>query len=426
MAVNDDQYLSALTWSRWMRGANLRLTLGRVVHRFHTFQNDTLGSAIFTNRSTEAENTLRLSYTRVLPAGAELEWGAAAKYADRQRYDVQLAGDLRTDADGLPRPLDLDTSFTATRLGAWAEARVPWTARFSTKLGVRVDHYEYLDNAVRAAPRLAASLELGNGTTLNVSAGRYWQSPSSIWLAGDPSNWANLRPFRVDQLIVGMQKLLRDDLKLQVEAYRKRYRNYPTRTWHPQAILTPGIENVENDVPFGLEPLTSEATGSAMGVELFLQKRLSTVPLYGLASFSINSTEFTSLDRISRIGPYDIPIVANLALGWRPDAFWDLGLRFRTSSGLPRTPYIDAGPDEGRLDFERFNDGGRMPAFHALDVRVDRRWAFGGVQLTTYLDIQDLYNRDYPIAYVWDRRERAPRYEKAIGFLPTIGINLEF
>jgi hypothetical protein len=148
--------------------------------------------------------------------------------------------------------------------------------------------------------------------------------------------------------------------------------------------------------------------------------------VYGLASISINSTEFSALDGVSRISAYDLPITANLAVGWRPNAFWDLGLRFRAASGLPRTAYIASGPQQGRLDFARYNDDGRMPAFHALDIRVDRRWAFRRVQLTTYLDIQDLYNRDNPIAYVWDQRNRAPRYERAIGFLPSLGINLEF
>jgi hypothetical protein len=426
MAVNDDQYFSGLTWSHTAQHSRLQLTLGRVAHSFHTFQNDTLGQPLFTNRSTEAENSLRLNFNRVLASGTELELGATAKHADRLRYDIEIPGSLRTDLEGTARPLDLDSSFTAFRMGWWGEARTQWTTRFSTRLGARADYYAYLDDAVRVAPRLAATLELNGGAALSMSAGRYWQTPSFIWLAGDPSNADNLRPFRVDQIVIGFQKLLREDLKLQLEAYRKRYRAYPTRPWRPQAVLTPGIESVEVDVPFGLEPLTSQGTGSAAGVELFLQKRSSSVPVYGLASISINSTEFSALDGVSRISAYDLPIAANLAVGWRPNALWDLGLRFRAASGLPRTAYINSGPQQGRLDFARYNDDGRMPAFHALDIRVDRRWSFRRVQLTTYLDIQDLYNRDNPIAYVWDQRDRAPRYERAIGFLPSLGVNIEF
>ncbi|MGH7554735.1 MAG: hypothetical protein ACREMQ_17170 [Longimicrobiales bacterium] len=67
-----------------------------------------------------------------------------------------------------------------------------------------------------------------------------------------------------------------------------------------------------------------------------------------------------------------------------------------------------------------------MPTFHALDVRADKRWTFRRAQLITYLEIQDAYNRNNPFLYVWDRRERAPRFETALGILPSIGVNIEF
>jgi DNA-directed RNA polymerase specialized sigma24 family protein len=91
-----------------------------------------------------------------------------------------------------------------------------------------------------------------------------------------------------------------------------------------------------------------------------------------------------------------------------------------------RTPYIATGAREGQIDFRHYNAHGRMPAFHALDLRAEKRWSWRGLQLTTYLDIQDVYNRNNPIAYVWDARKHAPRYEKALGFLPSLGINIEF
>lgn len=143
-------------------------------------------------------------------------------------------------------------------------------------------------------------------------------------------------------------------------------------------------------------------------------------------SVSLNRTRFTALDGVSRVGAYDSPVAATLAAGWRPNAEWDLGLRFRIASGRPLTPYIESGPLEGRIDFQRYHEGGRMPTYHALDVRVDRRWTIGSVQLTTYLDIQDIYNRNNPIVYTWNERLRAPDYEEALGFLPSIGVNIEF
>jgi hypothetical protein len=425
MAINLDQYFSALTWSRSGDRSLLEVTAGRVLYGFDTFQNDTLGATVFTSESAEAENSLRVKYARTLGNGGTVELGAIAKQ-NALDYDVDLPGFLRPDGDGVDRPLDVDTSFTAYRVGTYAEATRQWTSRFSTTLGSRLDYYDYLGGAIRWAPRVAASLGLGGTTSLNLSGGRYWQTPSFIWLVGDPSNPDNLRPIRVDQGVIGIQTLPREDLKVQIEAYYKRYASYPAREWRPQAVVTPGIEHVRADIPFGLEPLSSDGTGTAYGAELFLQKRLSTIPVYGVASLSLNRTRFEGADGVARVGAYDSPVSGSLAAGWRPNESWDFGLRFRAATGLPKTPYVDSGPMEGRLDFDRYHEGGRMPAFHALDLRIDRRWAFRSMQFTTYLDIQDLYNRDNPIAYTWDDREHAPHYERAIGLLPSIGVNVVF
>ncbi len=427
MATNDDQYFTSVTWSHLGERSRLEVTAGRISHAYDTYQNDTLATTIFSNRSTEVETSLRIAYVRTLRDGSALELGGVAKYHTPLRYEVMLPGFSRPDAEGTPRRLDVDTTLTALRAGAFGEARIQWTPRLATTLGMRMDHYGHLGDAVRIAPRLAATLDIGGGTTLNVSGGRYWQTPSFIWLVGDPGNAERLKPLRVDQGVVGVQKLVGANVKLQVDAYYKRYGDYPTRLWHPQAVVAPGnFESVDADVPFGLEPLTSEATGRAYGAELFVQKRLGEVPVYGSAGFSLSRSEFTALDGRTRVGSYDTPVLASILLGWRPAPLWDLGMRFRAGSGRPKTPFIASGPLEGRLDFERYNDGGRMPSFHALDIRIDRRWAFRRFQLTTYLDIQDLYNRNNPIGYLWDDRLRAPRYENAIGFLPSFGINVEF
>jgi hypothetical protein len=86
MAVNDDQYFSALTWSRWLEHAKLQLTLGRAVRAFDTFQNDSLVQPVFTNRSSEIENSVRFTYTTVLPAGGELEGGLSS--STRVRFAI--------------------------------------------------------------------------------------------------------------------------------------------------------------------------------------------------------------------------------------------------------------------------------------------------------------------------------------------------
>lgn len=268
-------------------------------------------------------------------------------------------------------------------------------------------------------------LELDDLTGLSVSAGRFYQAPSYIWLVGDPANPAVLEPFRADQIVAGIERLLRDDLKLQVDGFYKRYRDYPTRVWRPQAVLAPsGFEDATDDIPFGLEPLSSQGKGRAYGAELFLQKKLSRIPVFGLVSLTLSRSEFVGIDGVTRPGAYDARVIGTALMGYRPGARWEVSGKFRFASGRPTTPFRDTGSDAGRLDFTRYN-AERFPTFHALDVRVDRRWSFRGSQLELYLDVQNVYARNVTDRY-WDPRTGRPAANDGITILPTIGVNVEF
>jgi len=240
---------------------------------------------------------------------------------------------------------------------------------------------------------------------------------------GDVQNPRELKPLRADQVVAGWQRLLRPDLKLQIEAYAKTYADYPGRVFRPRAVLQPsGFDDVSNDIPFGLEPLLARATGSVRGTEVFLQKRLSEIPIYGLISASYNRTRFRGLDGSQSTGAFDQPLVFNGLLGWRPNARWEFSGRVRSAQGLPTTPFTSS----GRLDFARYNAGERLPTFFAVDVRVDRRFVFRKSQLVTYVDIQNATARRNVSQIAWDARLRAPKPNESIGLLPSIGVNWEF
>jgi hypothetical protein len=118
-------------------------------------------------------------------------------------------------------------------------------------------------------------------------------------------------------------------------------------------------------------------------------------------------------------------LIVTLGAGYRLNRSWEIGAKWRLASGLPTTPYFETGPNEGRLDFSRYNEGQRLPTFHALDVRVDRRWSFPGIQFEMYLDIQNIYNRKNVSGVRWNFNDQQVEANESIGILPTIGINLE-
>lgn len=427
-APSQRQYFSGLTWRRLVPRGILDVTLGRTWTAFRTIQNDSLNppSPVFRAFSTEGEQSLRTDLSLQVTPRVELGLGAITRYASRLEYDLLLPGPLRRDADGAPQPLVVDTAFTASRTAVYGQAAWQVTPRFRTTFGLRGDHYAFLGGAARTSPRLGARYTLTERTALTASAGRYWQAPSFIWLVGDPTN-ARLRPFRADQAVVGIEFLARPDVKLQLEGFVKAYGEYPLRTFRPQAVLAPsGFDDVTSDIPFGLEPLVSRARGRAVGAEFFAQKQLSDVPLFGLASISVSRTTFDGADGVTRPGSFDTRALANAVLGWRPNAAWELSGKFRVATGLPTTPFVTVGPAAGRQDFLRWNQGPRLPTFHALDLRVDRRWSLRRVQIVSYLDVQNVYGRENVSGVRWNPRLQRVERNASIGLLPSIGFSIEF
>lgn len=432
LAPAQDQYFSGLTWQRSLTRGVGTLTLGRTWTRFRTVQLDsgTVERAplpVLRAYATEGETSLRGDLTLQPGGGLTLDLGAAARYAGGLEYDLLLDGDLRRDADGAPRPLATDTSFSAFRGAAYAQAALDLTSRLRASLGTRADWYAHPDGAVRVAPRAALSYRVGEDGSVTLAGGRYWQAPSFLWLVGDPSNAAALRPFRADQVVASVSGLLRRDLRLQVEGYVKRYARYPARVFRPRAVYQPtGFDDVTSDIPLGLEPLLSEGTGRVWGVDVVLQKRLSESPFYGVLSASYNHSRFAALDGVTVRGAFDSPFTGSLLLGWRPGAAWEVSGRARAAAGLPVTPYVTEGPQAGRLDYARFNEGGRYPAFVSVDLRVDRRWTVRRTQLIGYVDVQNANGRRNVSFYQWDPRTRSVQTQQFLAVLPSIGLTWEF
>ena len=176
-----------------------------------------------------------------------------------------------------------------------------------------------------------------------------------------------------------------------------------------------------------LLPMSSAGNGHVRGLEFFLKKRL-TEGLYGQIAYSLSRTEQAALDGVLRRGSFDTPHVLTAVGGYRIGERWELSSRFTLASGRPYTPpLMPESYDQNRLiyDLERFN-AERFPAFHRLDVRVDRKFRLLGRNASLFAEVQNLYNHQSTINYEWNQKTRELNAEKQLGFLPIVGINVEF
>ena len=118
------------------------------------------------------------------------------------------------------------------------------------------------------------------------------------------------------------------------------------------------------------------------------------------------------------------------ALGsYRLGRGWEFGARFRVISGPLATPclggiYSSAAGSYACISGGAFSE--RLPTFHQLDLRVDKRWEFQTWKLSTYLDVINVYNRGNVEALDYNYNFTQRIYQTGLPFLPSLGIRGEF
>ncbi len=414
------QYILGATWKHLLENGYAKFVFSRTYTNFETFQNDSSLNTIFQNYSREAEIGFKAETELQLSKHIDLITGNLFEYGTLNEYDVLIPGFLRIDDKGISNEFRLDTNFHTIKNATYATVSLS-IDKLRLTSGIRADYYNMTKDKWHISPRLAVFYYLNNSMTLIASLGRYYQAPQSIWLIGDKSN--NLKALQADQMVIGLSHMPMEELKIQVEAFYKLYNNYPARIWRPQSVISPsGFDNIYGDIPYGLEPISSEGNGISRGLELYIQKKISDIPIWGLFSLTYAQTSFTSLDGIERAGSYDSRFITNLSIGYNLRNNWEISGKFRASTGVPTTPF----DNNGNLDFSKYNEGERLPFNHQLDIRVDKKWYINKTMLNTYLDIQNIYNQENVFRRSFNRKTRETVDNTGIGILPSIGILFEF
>jgi hypothetical protein len=115
----------------------------------------------------------------------------------------------------------------------------------------------------------------------------------------------------------------------------------------------------------------------------------------------------------------------NAVVSFKPGGGWELGAKFRLSSGRPGTPVIDSTFDADSGTYSQVRGdirSVRLPLFSQLDLRAEKTWLFEQWSLSTFLDVQNVYNATNVEAVRYDYRFRNSAPVSSLPFLPTIGV----
>jgi TonB-dependent Receptor Plug Domain/Carboxypeptidase regulatory-like domain len=285
-------------------------------------------------------------------------------------------------------------------VGTWASVAASLgAARFTT--GVRVDRFGRI-RQVAVQPRAELSVQLPASFKVRLAAGAYRRPPEN----NDEYLDRTLNPERATQVVLGTEFGPREGLKVQVSAYYTDRSNLLTR------IDDGDYKNVGRGTTYGGELLAILRRGD----------------FSAWASYSLSrSTRVDRPNAESRLFDFDQPHDLNLAASWKLGR-WQLGARFRYSSGQPYTPVtssvFDSDSDAYVPLFGDVNSQ-RVAGHHQADVRIDRSWKVGRVTLSAFLDVQNVYLNASTVGYGYsfDYSERFGF--ESIPILPSIGLRGE-
>lgn len=308
-------------------------------------------------------------------------------------------------------PQNFDSSFIGeeTNASAFANLRVAPTRRLNLNIGIRYD-YTGFSNAGKVSPRLSGSLKLSEKSSINIATGIFYQDPLFVDIADNDGG--KLDPEKAIHYIAGYKHYFSSDLKFTGEIYYKDF---------DDLIVRPNT---------AINSLANQGDGFAYGIDLSLVKRLSD-KYNGQVSYSYSESKRNNRDGK---GEYDYlysqPHLFNFLLSYQPSIKWIFSGKIRYSTGQPTNSAILFSDVHSTVGFERFgqeltgiNDI-RNDAVIGIDFRMDRRFQFRKSAFTTFIDIQNVLNRENASTRTF--HERTGEYEPmALGILPTIGLRLE-
>lgn len=273
--------------------------------------------------------------------------------------------------------------------------------KLAVSVGARMDGNNYSTNMSNMldqfSPRLSLAYNLSPNFALNANVGRYFQLPPYTVLGYREAdvlfNQENVDYIQADHAVLGLEYITASSSKLTLEAYYKKYSNYP---YLVEDDIT--LANLGGDFGvIGNDRISSTANGEAYGLEFLFQQRLYK-GFYGIGSYTLGWSKFDDSMGELVSSSWDSRHIVNLTVGKKFGKDWELGVNWRYQTGLPYTPFSDA---SNQVSFWNINNAGirdytqintqRAAASNTIDLRIDKKWFFDKFTLNLYFDIENIF-----------------------------------
>lgn len=256
-------------------------------------------------------------------------------------------------------------------------------------------------------PRLQVAWRAHPRLTLTSGAGVYGQPSDPEDMSpvfGNPS----IGQSRAIHLTGGFSFKLRPTLTLEAMAFYKKLYDLVSRNANPSPPVA--------------EALTQDGSGRVRGVQVLLRQELLK-GFFGWLTYSYSRSERRDHPGLDyRLFDQDQTHVLALLASYDLGRGFEIGGRFRYTTGMPRTPvtgyYLNNLTGTYEPVFGAHNSI-RIPSFYQLDARFEKSFVMQRIKLSLFVDVQNVTNRKNPEEIIYSQDYTQKNY--IIG-LPTLAV----
>ena len=391
-------YSNGIVWKRFDKTGFWTFVASRNMlnnEAFKYLNNDDKLPKTFDYKSQEIENKLRAERTTRIGKWKFL-YGLGYEFVKYNNSTFQ-----KRNIRDSTITINYSSAFTMNKYGGFAQvSRQLANDRLVLSIGARMDGNDYnadMSNPLNQfSPRFSLSYALTPQLSFNFNTGIFYQLPPYTALGfqenKDFVNKNRLKFIQNTHFVGGFEYNTKFDAKISVEGYFKKYANYPFLL-RQQVTLA----NLGGDFGvIGNEPTESRSKGQTYGIEFLYQQRLYK-GFYGIFAYTFGRSEFEDAAGKLVASAWDSRHIAVATLGYQFKRNWELGVKYRASSGLPYTPdaqesnvkQIWDANGKGIPDYALLNTA-RTNGFNTFDIRIDKKWFKKNITWNLYFDIQNL------------------------------------
>jgi hypothetical protein len=322
-------------------------------------------------------------------------------------------------------PMSFNRHFMTGSSAAYAQAAVSLPHSMKLVVGERVSQWALLGTAV-ATPKAVIFVPIRKtGIVFHAGVAQYAQLPPSLYVLSY-SNRQELTAIHSTHYTVGANLVNNSTLRITLNAYEKRYRDYPIAVDFPRLTMA-NIADTFGEA-FLMFPMASKGTGIARGVENAIDYR----PFRRLtvaSTLTYMRTWYSGLDGVLRKGNFDIPVVLNVSGNAIFSKHWTGSFRYSAATGKPYTPDDQAQSftqNRDVYDISKLNSL-RAPMYSRLDFRAEWSHPVHEGSLKVHVGLENaLWSTNF-YSFLW--RPRCPdcgvEQQNQMPLFPEFGVKFQ-